>query len=114
MNQRWYKLSATWRRGIAHHGINVKDRWSKRIGVAIVEQVRHGALASDQIGYAVAIHISELRGMRFRKSYVTSVAGQEVIHDGVLHKSDLAGRIALLLIPRQSVAMPLQSRHHVG
>ena len=90
---------------VAHHAIGVDHRLAPRIGIRVAE-VRHVALAGNEIGQAITIEIATGRGVRLREGDIAGVLRQEVVHDHVLGKRDVLVRITLLFPPREAEPVP--------
>src|SRR5258708_8153167 len=113
VNQFRHELRGTGSFPVAQGAIDVESGRAIRVRIEIALEVREKAFADDEVGNAVAVDVSRRRPVRLGKGEITGVLRREVPRDLVLDKRDDAGRVALLLEPRQPEAMRLRRCHHV-
>jgi hypothetical protein len=70
-------------------------------------------LADEEIQDAVLVDVGERRPVRLRERDTAGIPIEEAVHDHVTHERDLAGRVALLFVPREAEPVAFERRDHV-
>src|SRR4051812_37505817 len=97
---------------VPHHPVPIDYRGPVGVRV-IVPEVRHEALAHDEVLDPVSIDIGKSSSMRLRKQDIARIFRVVIVHENMPHEANFTRRAALLLEPRESPAVRFQARHHV-
>src|SRR3954468_10774279 len=97
------ELGPTRRLFVPHHPVPIDHCGPIRVRVVVAE-VRHEALAHDEVLDAVAVDIYKSGPMRLGKQNIAGILGVEIVHEDMSHEADFTRWAALLLEPREPPA----------